>query len=246
MNKSSPTISVIIAVYNGMETLQDCLDSIAKQSYENIELIIMDGASTDGTVDIIKANQDVITYWESKSDRGIYHAWNKALSHVQGDWVTFIGADDAFSDSSVLSEMIACSQANECNFISGRMKIFFKDKTVEKGEPWDIDAMRKWQNIAHPGALHHKKLFDKFGYFDENYKIAGDYEFLIRVSNEIKGCFLDKVLVHMGGEGVSNTRILPVLFETFKLQKTCQEIGTVKAVKNLVIAYLKSLLRKFK
>ena len=79
-NKSSPLISVIVAVFNGAKTLRQCIDSVDRQSYLNKELIIIDGGSKDGTVDIIKNNQGKIAYWVSEPDRGIFNAWNKALA----------------------------------------------------------------------------------------------------------------------------------------------------------------------
>lgn len=81
MNRK-PLISVIVAVYNGEKTLQHCIDSVSNQAYPHKELIIIDGGSTDGTVDILRADNDKIAYWESEPDKGIYHAWNKALDHV--------------------------------------------------------------------------------------------------------------------------------------------------------------------
>jgi glycosyltransferase involved in cell wall biosynthesis len=84
---SKPLISVIVAVYNGAKTLQRCIDSVSDQTYPNKELIIIDGGSTDGTIEIIRSNQDQITYWQSEPDNGIYHAWNKALDHASGDGI---------------------------------------------------------------------------------------------------------------------------------------------------------------
>lgn len=88
---SKPVTSVIVAVYNGAKTLQRCIDSVSNQTYPQKELIIIDGGSADGTVDILRVNNDKIAYWKFKPDRGIYHAWNKALDHVQGAWIYFWG-----------------------------------------------------------------------------------------------------------------------------------------------------------
>ncbi len=86
MKEQNPLISVIMAVYNGADSVRRCIDSVSAQTYQNRELIIIDGGSQDGTTDILKKNNDKITYWESKKDRGIYHAWNKALKHARGEW----------------------------------------------------------------------------------------------------------------------------------------------------------------
>ena len=96
LNKDTswPKISIIVAVYNSKKTLQRCIDSVFSQTYPHKELIIIDGGSTDGTVDILRANNDKITYWKSEPDNGIYQAWNKALDHAKSDWICFLGADD--------------------------------------------------------------------------------------------------------------------------------------------------------
>ena len=80
-----PTITIVIAVFNGAKTLERAIESVARQTYPYKELIVMDGGSTDGTVEILKRYGATIKYWESKPDRGIYHAWNKALDHAEGE-----------------------------------------------------------------------------------------------------------------------------------------------------------------
>ncbi|OOQ60686.1 glycosyltransferase family 2 protein [Mucilaginibacter pedocola] len=110
-------VSVIVVTYNAAATLQACLDSIFAQSYPDIEVVVIDGASTDGTVDILQANTTRIAYCKSEPDKGIYDAMNKALRHITGQWVYFLGADDellpAFSDfASALDDGHAIYYAN--------------------------------------------------------------------------------------------------------------------------------------
>ena len=99
---SLPSISIIIAVYNGENTLQRCFDAINRQTYSHRELIVIDGGSTDKTIEILNANDKCIDYWESMADRGISHAWNKGLERTQGEWIIFLGADDFLADNHVL------------------------------------------------------------------------------------------------------------------------------------------------
>jgi glycosyltransferase involved in cell wall biosynthesis len=87
-------ISVIVAVFNGAKTLQQCIDSVAGQTYPHKELIVIDGGSIDGTREILEGDATKLAYWVSEPDRGIYHAWNKALARARGDWICFLGADD--------------------------------------------------------------------------------------------------------------------------------------------------------
>ena len=98
----APLISVVTAVFNCKSTLQQCLDSVAQQTYAHIELIVIDGGSTDGTVELIQANAQRIAYWISEPDRGIYNAWNKALAKATGDWICFLGTDDYLLDAQVM------------------------------------------------------------------------------------------------------------------------------------------------
>ncbi len=106
-----PVLSIVIATYNAADSLQRCLDSIWSQDYERIQVLVMDGDSSDGTESIIERNQDCIGYWCSEPDNGIYDAWNKALDHVTGDWVLFLGADDRLAAPDVLERAAAALEA---------------------------------------------------------------------------------------------------------------------------------------
>lgn len=200
--KQEPLISVIVAVFNGKKTLQRCIDSVAGQTYPHKELIIMDGGSTDGTVDILQANSDKIAHWDSKPDRGIYHAWNKALDHAKGDWVCFLGADDYFWEPDVLEHM----RGYLVKAVSAGIRVVYGQVVIvtEQGEVLFIDG-RPWKEVykrflqemtlPHQGAMHHKNLFELHGKFDESFQIAGDYEFLLRELKVKKAEFTPNVVV---------------------------------------------------
>ena len=99
-------ITVIIAVLNADKTLARCLDSVAGQAWPDVELIVMDGGSVDGSCRIIERYRPHITFFESKPDKGVYHAWNKALKKATGEWITFLGADDRFTGPTVLADLV--------------------------------------------------------------------------------------------------------------------------------------------
>ena len=96
LTMENPFFSIIVAVLNGENTLEKCIESVNNQSFPHKELIIFDGKSTDRTVEILKNSEKKIAYWESKTDRGIYHAFNTAIRHAKGDWIYFLGSDDTF------------------------------------------------------------------------------------------------------------------------------------------------------
>ena len=206
-----PRLSVVIAVRNGAATLQRAIDSVFEQTYPNVELVVIDGASTDGTVAIVEANAARIVYWESEPDRGVYHAWNKALDHVTGDWISFLGSDDRYCDPRVLERVAALLVADDLQHLVayGYIDKIRVDGTVVRSKigPWDADqrkAFRRAVMIPHPATFHHQALFERHGRFDERFRIAGDYEFLLRELLDHDPLFLDEVIVEMAGGGLSD------------------------------------------
>lgn len=224
---SPPRISIIVAVLNGIKTIKRCLQSVFRQTYANIELIVMDGNSTDGTQDVLISFSEKITCWESKPDRGIYHGWNKALRRATGEWICFLGADDCLYDFQVLEKASACLSkaiAQGCRLAYGQVeKVDAAGHVVQiLGRPWEKIS---WQirhgmpiHMPHPGMMHHRSLFEKYGLFDEKFRIAGDYEFLLRELKDPAGkaLYLGFPLVKFGVGGISETNGLATLKEARK------------------------------
>src|SRR5665648_53877 len=186
---SKPLISVIVAVYNGSKTLQRCIDSVYDQTYPDKELIIIDGGSTDGTVDLLVANNDKITYWQSEPDNGIYNAWNKALNHAKGDWIYFLGSDDYLWKSSVFEEIsshLFKAESENIRLVYGQVARVTKNDEIccIEGDSWEYTrrgiVAEGICTFTHQGMFHHRSLFETYGKFDDSFKIAGDYELLIR------------------------------------------------------------------
>lgn len=212
MENSAPLITVIIAVYNCKATLQQCMDSVTQQTYPHKELIIIDGKSTDGTVELIESNRDKISYWLSEPDQGIYNAWNKALPMAKGDWICFLGADDFFWDNKVLERMAnhLDKLASSIRVAYGRIMVLDADgnELYPLGEPWHKIKERFKYNmcIPHPGVMHRRNLFEQYGEFDESFRIAADYEFLLRELPMAEAYFFPDIIVAgMRQGGVSST-----------------------------------------
>ena len=204
-------ITVIVAVRNGAATLQRALDSVFEQTYPNVELIVMDGASIDGTKAIIVANAARIAYWVSEADGGVYHAWNKALDHASGDWISFLGSDDRFGDPGVLERVAAHLSADDGEHLVayGYIDKIRTDGRVIRSKigPWDDQLRKRFRRgvmVPHPATFHHRELFARHGRFDESFRIAGDYEFLLREMVEHDPLFFDEVVVEMAGGGMSD------------------------------------------
>jgi len=211
---AQPLISVVVAVFNGRATLQRCLDSVVGQTYPHTELIVIDGGSKDGTVQLLEANRHKITYWISEHDRGIYHAWNKALNVVQGDWVYFLGADDYFVDEHVLARVAPYLQngTTDARVVYGLVNLVRTDGSVIAafGEPWSRKKFMQVMTLPHQGVFHHRSLFDRGG-FNEEFRIAGDYELLLRELKSHDPRFLEReTIAAMRFGGVSSEGRLAV------------------------------------
>ncbi len=183
--RASPVVTVVVAVLNGARTLQRCIDSVASQTYAGRQLVVIDGGSGDGSVDIIRANSGRIDAWLSEKDRGIYDAWNKGLSRAKGEWVCFLGADDRFHDRGVLERMSPHLARREHRIVYGEVSMVGADgaEVDRLGAGWEAVRGTFFDGtycLPTPGTLLHRGLFETYGRFDESFRIAGDYEFLLR------------------------------------------------------------------
>ena len=245
-----PLITIIIATYNELFNIQKTLDSIYHQKYVNIEIIVIDGDSDDGTVDILNENSARISYWISEVDIGIYDAWNKALKQSSGDWIMFLGAGDCLKFNA-LDHYIGCinSSNGSENFISSKGTIIdSKGKDIrEFGKNFDKNLFLKYMTICHPSSLHHKSLFKKYGQYDISYKISSDYEFLLRAISSIKPKFIDLTLVEVLDGGVS-AYSYEGLYETklIKLTKRPKILVEIEWLLSVVKLYIKLRLLKNK
>lgn len=237
--QSRPLISIIVAVYNNAVTLQRCIDSVASQSYPHKELVIIDGGSTDGTVEIIKRNSDKIDCWVSEPDRGIYHAFNKGLDRTKGDWIYFLGSDDYLWDNYTLSrvseQLINIVDINcESRLVYGKVARVSPQGDVLEivNQPWSQvqRSFLQLSSICHQGVFHKRTLFEVHGQFDESFSIAGDYELLLRElkNKDSSPIFLPELIIAgmqlLGVSSCPKSRIL-----------TLREIAEARSKNNLVV-----------
>jgi glycosyltransferase involved in cell wall biosynthesis len=237
-----PLISVVTATFNDAADLMLTVESMRGLAYLNVEWIVVDGGSSDGTVDFIRQNEDVIGYWLSEPDKGIYDAWNKGVSRARGEWIAFLGAGDRYH-SDALDRYVEAIRARgrTPQLVSSRVRHVNRNGEVLRvwGGPFDREKLRRYMPIGHSGALHHRSLFERYGLFDTSYSSSSDYEFLMRCREQLDALFVDAVTADMLVGGVSNT--YSGLFETYRIQKKYGEGAT--ALLQLGVACAKRLVR---
>lgn len=252
--KPAPLISIIVAVFNGRATLQQCIDSVAQQTYPNKELIVIDGGSKDGTVDLLRTNQERIAYWISEPDSGIYNAWNKGLVQAKGEWICFLGADDYLWDSQVLARLAVQLEKipPDIRVAYGQiMKLSVEGKELySEGDPWPEAKKRfgQYMSIPHPAVMHRRSLFERHGKFDESFRIAGDYELLLRELKTGDAVFIPGIIttgVRAGGISMLSENTMKSLRELGRAQRMHGQLFPGRYLrKTIFIVLMRSLLWK--
>jgi glycosyltransferase involved in cell wall biosynthesis len=226
MQQLNPSITIIVACLNNAKTILQTIDSVANQTYPNAELIVIDGGSSDGSVDLLKENSEKITYWISEPDKGIYNAWNKGLDRATGDWICFLGADDFLWDDQSLEDMSRTLSSISCDrYVAyGQVMLLTKESQplYSIGKPWPKvkKQFAKFMSIPHPGLMHRHELFKKNGNFDESFRIAGDYELLLRELKISDATYIPKLMVgvRQGGVSCNLSHSFALLYEVRRAQ----------------------------
>ncbi len=204
-------ITVITVVFNNVTTLPDTINSVASQLGADLEHIIIDGGSTDGSLEVIKANQSVISTWVSEPDGGIYDAMNKGIALATGDVIGFLNADDVYASNDVLKSVAAHI---------GNAEVLYGD--LQYRNPDLKKVVRIWKSGAykpgdfflgwmppHPTFYARKSCFERWGKFSLELRSAADYELMLRFlhKQQAKVVYLPKMMVYMRTGGVSNRSI---------------------------------------
>jgi glycosyltransferase involved in cell wall biosynthesis len=223
-----PLITVITVVLNGEKFLEQTIQSVVNQTYDNLEYIVVDGNSKDETLNIIKKYEQSIDYWISEKDSGIYEAMNKGIALSSGDWISFINADDFLWNQHVMEKVVMQLTRIPLDIRVVYAKIMLLTiagkNLYEVGEPWDKVKKRFEQamSISHPGVLHRRSLFEEHGQFDESFRIAGDYELLLRELKSGEAKFIPEIIltgVRQGGVSNLPEQTLNSLSEVRRAQR---------------------------
>lgn len=229
--QSSPKLSIIIATWNAAKTLERCLASITAQTFTDWELLIRDGGSTDATLSILEKHQSTVAWWESAPDNGIYDAWNLALAHAKGEYVCFLGADDALHAPDTLQALFSAIGSGTYDLITSRGQLRDAKWTTSHrfGRSWENSGLPRRIGVCHPGLLHNRQLFSRVGGFDTRFRIAADLEFLLRLPPNSQTLDLPFVTVDTQDDGISRHRFWQRIRETREVHAASPRVGTAKA-----------------
>lgn len=240
-------ISVVTATWNCAKTLPDCLSSVAQQSYANREHVIVDGASTDGTIDVINKHIDQIATFKSERDKGIYDALNKGIQLATGDVIGFLHADDLYASDDVLSTIASafkdpsvCAVYGDLEYVSQ----YDSSKVIRRwqSKPFNQNDLGWGWMPAHPTLYVKRGWYSKIGGFDISYRIAADYLSILNLFTQpdFKTVYIPDVLVTMRLGGASNKSVKAIIKkskEDWRALRTCDfsVLGTLRAIawKNL-------------
>jgi glycosyltransferase involved in cell wall biosynthesis len=203
-------ISVITVVHNAAATIEDTILSVASQAYRPVEHIIIDGGSTDGTMDLIRKHMDKIAVVKSEPDHGIYDAMNKGLALATGDIVGFLNADDIYADPHALDEIFSAIKEQNVDACYGDLVYVDKAnirKTVRywKSRDYQDGLFERGWMPAHPTFYTRRWVYEKYGGYDTDYRRQSDFELTLRflAVHKIKSAYIPKILVRMRRGGVS-------------------------------------------
>lgn len=242
-----PLVTVITVVFNGAATLEHTIRSVNEQTYGNVEHIIIDGGSTDATLDILRKHEKNIDYWVSEKDAGIYDAMNKGIALAGGDYIGMLNADDYFAGPSALEKIAACLTEKGVDAVFSCLDIV---------DPADLNRVLRKYRVSryspfmlrigvmppHPTFYCRKSCYEKAGAYRTDYRIAADFEMLVRLllKHHITWNFIDETTVKMRSGGLSSSGIKSNWVVNREIVRACTENGLYT---NMLMLALKLPLR---
>ncbi len=208
-------ISIITVSFNSQNTLRRTIESVLSQNYDNIEFILIDGGSTDWTLDIIDNYKDRINFFISEPDKGIYDAMNKGIIAASGDIIGILNSDDFYTDETILKKVADKFHETTCDAAYGDL-LYVKSMDVSKifrywkSGSFSVKKLRKGWMLPHPTFFVKKSVYEKYGLYNTQLNSASDYEMILRLlyNCNIKVNYMPLVMVKMRVGGTSNANLI--------------------------------------
>jgi len=205
-------VSIVTVCFDSVDTLENTIASVLAQRYSDLDYIIVDGGSTDGTQAVVAKYRGRIAKCISEPDEGIYDAMNKGLRLAEGEFVAFLNADDMYTDDHVISDVVAAAEAGDDDAVYGDLLYVRRDDPGKVVRYWKAGeylpgAFRLGWVPPHPTFFCRRSLFERFGVFDADYRVAGDFELMLRFLEKhcIRVGYIPRPLVRMRVGGRANT-----------------------------------------
>jgi len=242
-------VSIITICFNSEARIRGTIESTLTQDYPRIEYIIIDGASKDGTMDVVREYDDRIDIVISEPDRGIYDAMNKGLDRATGDIICFLNSDDQYASRRTLSNVVAKMQVNDLDALIADVSFFNKSAPERIARHYRTNKFSPerlawgWMP-AHPGLFLSKTVTDRVGHFKTDYKIAGDYEYIIRAFHgyNLKYEHLSEIVVNMQLGGASTAGLRAKIQLNKEVLRACRENGIKTNLLKILSKYPAKLL----
>ena len=236
-----PLVTIVTVVYNAKELLEETIISVLNQSYQNIEYIIIDGGSIDGTLDVIKKYQNHISQYISESDKGIYDAMNKGIALAKGQWLNFMNAGDSFYSNDVLQDVFSQEFTQDISVVYGNTDIGHKILTYKPN--LDLKDMAQGMMLCHQSTFY--KLSSSIKY-NLKYRICGDQDFTMQYFKlGRKSKYLDITISKYDLDGISSQSLNKILKEKIKINKS-YGLSYIPVIKSYIISILVKLRRYFR
>jgi len=238
-----PLVSIITTVLNNKETVEDAIKSVLGQSYKNIEYIIIDGGSTDGTVKIINKYRDRISKFISEKDRGVYDGMNKGIRMASGEIIGILNSDDIYARDNVIEEVVKVMEKNNVDCCWGDL-VYVDAKDTNKiirhwkSSEYEPGKFKKGWMPPHPTFFVRRWVYEKYGRFNLDFPISADYELMLRFLEKykIRSCYIPQVMVKMRVGGQSNKSIINII----KANIECYKAWKINGLEiNPLIIFLK-------
>ena len=225
-------ISIITVAYNAESTIEDTIRSVAAQDYPNIEYLVIDGASKDGTLEICDRHRDTITTLVSEPDKGIYDAMNKGLARATGDYIGILNADDFYADPRVISAVVKQLQESGADSLYGDLIMVDPDnldKVVRyyRANTFSLKRFEKGDMPPHPTFFVKREIYEKHGNFKTHFKIGSDFDLMLRFLyiQRISTTYLPMTMIKMRTGGVSSVGIKSTLVINREIKAALEENG---------------------
>jgi len=237
-------VSVITVARNAASTIEDTLRSVDEQTYPNIEHILIDGASTDGTVPILRRYERVNRYWISEADRGTYDAMNKGIERATGDVLGFLNADDLYAAPDIVQTVAGAFEHPDVDACYGDL-VYVRydnlDRIVRyfRAKSFSPSRLRYGEMPPHPTLFIRRGIFKKWGLFRTDYRIAADYELVLRIFSQgkIRALYLPRVMVKMRVGGISTRSWRSNILLNEEILRACRENGVPTSRLRIYLKY---------